>query len=264
MILECPECGKRYLVDPRAVGMAGRTVRCAACKHEWHAELSDDARSALDEASQSDHASDAANHQDEYDAAEMAGMAENGQEAAPRRTRSSANVPAVARKPSPTPLGLRLATLALAVLFAGVSVVYFRPMIVAAVPALEKAYQVIGLYNSDGIMLAEIAYERSEIGTKDSHQFSGYLVNTSKEARRLPALKFQLLGAEGQVIKNRTLREKSTLAAGEKKAFRTAIDTSPGSTALVIVEHGNSLEIKTRSRPKPNDPSNQKEASHDE
>lgn len=35
MILECSECGTRYLVPDSAIGADGRVVRCANCKHSW-------------------------------------------------------------------------------------------------------------------------------------------------------------------------------------------------------------------------------------
>src|SRR5690348_5296930 len=36
MIVVCPQCSTRYLVDPRALGAGGRRVRCAQCANTWH------------------------------------------------------------------------------------------------------------------------------------------------------------------------------------------------------------------------------------
>src|SRR5690606_6455504 len=43
MILNCPQCGSRFLVADALIPKAGRTVRCGSCAHEWLAERAADA-----------------------------------------------------------------------------------------------------------------------------------------------------------------------------------------------------------------------------
>jgi predicted Zn finger-like uncharacterized protein len=41
MILTCPECKARYVVNPNVLLPQGRTVRCAKCAHSWFEKNSD-------------------------------------------------------------------------------------------------------------------------------------------------------------------------------------------------------------------------------
>ena len=36
MIIACPACTTKYVVPDTAIGVEGRTVRCAKCRHSWH------------------------------------------------------------------------------------------------------------------------------------------------------------------------------------------------------------------------------------
>jgi predicted Zn finger-like uncharacterized protein len=43
MIIACPACGTRYAVPDAAIGIEGRTVRCAKCKHSWFQDAAEPA-----------------------------------------------------------------------------------------------------------------------------------------------------------------------------------------------------------------------------
>lgn len=57
MIISCPACATRYVVPDSAIGVEGRTVRCAKCRHSWFQEGSSPAPQHDKEAAQAPPAS---------------------------------------------------------------------------------------------------------------------------------------------------------------------------------------------------------------
>lgn len=228
MILECPSCQNRYLVDPRALGAKGRKVRCAKCRNEWFAkppkeEMDDDVIN-VDE------------------------VAISQQEIPPIPEGSS--VPAIPHILA-VPKNLKLATIVLAIVFVLVSLVYFQPAIVRALPVLQGAYAAIGMYSTDGVVLAGMEYEKQrpteeQTSLKDHHVFKGYLVNTSSEPRHLPRLSISLLGKDDILLRRKRLHKDVELAPGESLPFNDLLTTSPESLRHVVIEHGSPFELQLR------------------
>src|SRR5271167_4457187 len=47
MLIVCPSCTTAYRIDLSALGAAGRSVRCARCRHVWFTSLADLTATAL-------------------------------------------------------------------------------------------------------------------------------------------------------------------------------------------------------------------------
>lgn len=224
MILECPSCQNRYLVDPRALGVSGRTVRCANCKNQWFATQEP---------------------QDELEP-EVLSVEDVAEQEIPPIPQGS-SVPALQRA-RPAPMALKLATAALGVLCLIVGFIYAQPAIQHSVPALAGVYSAMGMYSSEGVVLAGLEYEKSsaENSLKDSHTLKGYLVNTSAEPRKMPRLRLTLQGKDGLLLRRKTLSDDSVLAPGESKYFVQTMQTSAESLRHVVIEHGSPFELKLR------------------
>lgn len=41
MQIICPNCNKKYAIEPSQIGEMGRKVQCSQCKHIWFAKLAD-------------------------------------------------------------------------------------------------------------------------------------------------------------------------------------------------------------------------------
>ena len=40
MIIECPNCNKKFSIDKKLIPENGRTLKCSSCDHIWHYKIS--------------------------------------------------------------------------------------------------------------------------------------------------------------------------------------------------------------------------------
>ena len=183
MILTCPACSSRYLIDPAALGRGGRTVRCASCGNRWFARPPEDApRSAL--------------------VAEPADTAEERPGARERQTPPPARRPAVAAGAvadgdEPGGRSGRLIgwlALALVVLVAAGALVG-RNEVVAAFPGAASIYRKLGLPVTVplGLEFRDVTSARLSEGGVSVLVVEGEIVNVTGEDRTVPRVRVTLL-----------------------------------------------------------------------
>ena len=235
MILICPECATRYRLADGAVGPAGRTVRCKACGHRWHA-TPESVAAAEAAAARSDSA---------------AAVAEA---AAARSDRAAAAAPSAARAeppverlepieaaPVPPPLGHSsgavggtggaIAWLLLVLLILLVAALYIgRNQVVEAIPSLAPIYQKIGLRVAmrSGLELRNLSSSRTMENGRPVLVVSGEVHNTSAQERTLPRIRVALLDdARGEIEFGLFDAAERQLAAGATTKFEAKLLDPP-------------------------------------
>lgn len=239
MILECPNCSNRYLVDKRAVGAEGRVVRCAKCKHQWHA-MPDEPKGEAEKDNATLDVAAAAKVEAPHDIS----LEEPNPELRPIPSGSS--VPALPKVKEKFPWSVAYGAAASLLLFLLLSAIYFRPLIVHSFPQSLPVYNAMGMYDTSGVVMADVAYFKETPGLKDLHKLNGYIVNTTDEPRQLPMLNVELLGNDDIMLRRRRLAEPYVLKPRESKEFTQSVETSPDSVKRIVLEFGNQIELKLR------------------
>lgn len=217
MILACPACRVRYLVDEQELNRpAGRTVRCASCGHTWHQAPPSAGRERGPSV--------------QLDAPRI----EPELEVPPRPGQLPA--PAPQRRPRRR---LALGWVVLGVIFVLVALAAFaaviaRSELVAAWPATARLYALAGLPTTPpgpGLELGKVAPTR----TAEGLIIEGDITNAGSTARDVPRLRVALRDTaeketEFKIIDPPTAR----LGPGETAHFKTSF-AHPDETATGVV-----------------------------
>jgi predicted Zn finger-like uncharacterized protein len=215
MIVTCPACTTRYLVDPRVLGDAGRVVRCAKCSKTWHQTPPEDLPRSLDVAPV---------------------------DVVPDLTAGRPQLPAL-----PPRRGLPATTIAWGVLVlvlgsGAIAGIAAREPVVALWPPAARLYSMIGLaVGPPGIGL-ELRKTTPVFATENGVRtliVEGEVANISQIARDVPTLKVVLRDRDGGDLQTLSFNvAEQRLLPGASVAFRTSIPQPNPAAASVLVTIG--------------------------
>jgi predicted Zn finger-like uncharacterized protein len=212
MIVSCPSCSTRYIVDPKALGATGRMVRCANCKHTWMQAAPADMPKPVDLDPPPDSV---------------------------RPIPAGSNLPAFPQ-PQRTGPAQAIGWLAFLVVLLGgaAGLVGLRNDVVALWPPAARLYDIVGLpleAVGAGLELRNVQSARREDGPPVI-VVEGTVANVSSKPREVPRLKAVVRSAAHQDLKNWTFTPGVlVLLPGETASFKAELADPPrGATDLAI------------------------------
>jgi predicted Zn finger-like uncharacterized protein len=212
MIVTCPACTTRYLVDPRALGSAGRVVRCANCSKTWHQTPPDDLPHSLDIAP---------------------GVTE------PAFSTGRVQLPALAQRRAPPWTTVAWGALVLLLLLGVIAGISARESLVALWPPATRLYTMIGLPVSPPGIGLELRKTVPAFSTENGVRalvVEGEVANVSQVARAVPPLKVTLRDRDGVELQSLSFNvAEQRLLPGASVAFRTSIaQPNPAATSVLV------------------------------
>jgi predicted Zn finger-like uncharacterized protein len=215
MIVTCPACSTRYLLDPRALGSAGRVVRCAGCAKTWHQEPPEDLPRSLELAPDPD--------------------PDTG-----RKRPRGGRYPPPALPPRRRPWATIALVVVLALLLSGaVAGVFARDEVVQLWPPAAKLYSMVGLPAlppGSGLEFRKPNSRRDKENGVPVLIIEGEIANTTNLARDVPKLKVELRDRDGNELQNWIFAaSESRVLPGASVPFHTTIlQPSDAATGVVV------------------------------
>ena len=201
MIVRCSACKTRYLVDPAALGEAGRRVRCTSCGHVWHQTPEADTTEAPQSA--------------------------------------DAIVPTAPLSRPPAWAGWAAAGLFVIAALAGLALA--RNAIVVSWPGTVSTYDAVGLPIqaplAQGLRVIDVEYERVQEGERTILLVRGAVENTTEKGRRLPPLQAVLADEAGATLLQWPVAALAlVLDGGQSTPFESWLEDPPEGAVKLSVD----------------------------
>lgn len=228
MILTCPSCSARFVVNDDALRPSGRNVKCGRCAHVWSAPPPPaEEPIALDEP-----------------VAEPP-VVERRERRPPR-----ANLPALPQKRRGR--GGRVVLILIVLLALAAAGLWFgREPLVGAWPAAAKIYAAVGLAAEDaplpgaGLRIEQPRARQEEENGTPYLVIDGEVVNEVDETRPVPEMVLVLLDGQQNVVQEWPFTtDVVELRAGERVAFSTRLANPSKEATDLRIEFTNSVDTR--------------------
>lgn len=214
MILTCPACATRYLVDPADLGRGGRHVRCARCGHVWLQNAPSEAPERIDLTAP--------------------------EPTPPPPAEGPVHLPAVLSAPRERAVLAGWAAFVLALLLLLAGLYAFRHPITTAWPATARLYDALSLpVNARELALRGIGYERRQEGERTVLVVRGTIVNDTGGPQEVPPLHLSLRDAASRELHHWTVPLPTRrLAAGARTRFTLRLSDPPSAAREIEIAFG--------------------------
>ncbi len=246
MIIICEKCSTKFNVPDSAIGVNGRTVKCSSCAHSWHVggtapvaptpkPLETPAVTAVAPTPTNTETTPEA----KFNLEEM--------KASPRRYIAPS---APVYQKSFVYYGSMLAACCAFFCFLAMAIVFHRTSIVHKIPALQSAFDLVGLYNNEGLKLELVDCTLSELQSSNSAngaieiEVAVSVLNTSEQDRKLGRIRFSVYNIERDYVGELVMPLDLVLAPNKNTKVEGRLNRVPKDSFYVAIDFGNNLDLK--------------------
>jgi predicted Zn finger-like uncharacterized protein len=205
MIVSCPACSTRYLVEPMSLGPKGRQVRCAKCGHRWQQRPPADMPLQVD-----------------------------------LPPPDNFPVPQRLHPASRGGWGLGLPMLILVLLLLGLGAGYFfRDRVIQHWPQTAHIYELIGLPGRTagaGLEVSNVNFHRRDAKGQTVLEVQGRISNKTEQEMMVPSLNVTLRDGSDRPLYSWTFNmDQASIRAGETIEFMTRTQNPPAEASRISV-----------------------------